>query len=373
MGKIKRIINKAQKLMTTVRVVSILMLHITVVYATPEPQSETTTDVATNAKGKEYIQSHTSIIYHAKDKPHVIVPNSSNIKDSDVEAKLREQIIQELRNAHSNGKYKDITEDMIMGLSGRELRSLVLSEYLADEQSWNFVKESNLTDVPTDVDYTDLYSSPKETQESILLSIRDYAAEKKEAAGILALGAGGSLLFLKKGRRLLRLESEQAANARHQKIHDIENNTTNNIKFSKQQQDAEYYYSSMYKPYFSDEDNLRNLTELYTASGITLKQEKTIADNFNNVLGNESKALHKLYKDMLAEMRQQEEYKNYSDKALDKKLEEKIYLKHGENGKKLLKVMKTGNVPKINASKNMSERLIQSDNDIREILYGKKS
>lgn len=393
----KNISKKTQILMTALGIVAFPLSNISSVYASPTGISQqTTTDqqqVSSNKgdgnaeKPKEPIKTHTAVTYHAtqgEQKPNAIVAdNKSGIKDNEEEARLRDQLLKELRAAHAKGKYKDVTEDMIMNLTGRELRNLMLNEYLGNKKTWNTAKDSILNTVDdenkpgeplSDMDYTDLYSYPKDVQKSIFSTIKDYAAEKKETAAILALGAGGSLVFLKKGRELLASETSEEAEARHQKMYDIENTPMSADELLKRSQgkidfDGDYY-TDIVKPQFSREDNLRNLTEMYTASGITLKQEKDIADNMNRATGKTSKQLSKAYKEEIADMHKDPTFEGCTDEDLENALRQGFEIGYGNGGGEFVDAAKSGTSPKVHANQNIGERLSEINKAIGATVFG---
>ena len=333
---------------------------------------------------------HTAITSSPKsgktDASNDVVSNISDIKDSDDEARLRVQILKALRDAHAQGEYEDITEDMIMNLSGRELKGLVMNEYLASKDTWDSaqaalpLRATEAEDVPTtetidDIDYADLYSYPEKVRTSLFPTIRDYAAEKKESMALLALGAGGGFMLMRRGRRLLDIETEADAAIRHQKLFDVIHTPVDaNEIFRKRDEHnpsdvAEDCYKTMIKPKFSEADNLRNLTEMYTASGLTLKQEQKITEHMNAAFDKQAPAMPEIYQSIISEMRNSDQYEYYSDEELPEVLAGELNVVYGKGGEKIVESMRTGNLGHFQRSHNMSERLENCDKAIETIMH----
>jgi len=190
---------------------------------------------------------------------------------------------------HNQGKYLELTEEMINSLTEEEFQNLITTEAfikelmpVANENFKNYSKSisigeeysasDNLKMKDFDIEgYKNLYGLSEEKANSLIESIKQYTEEKKEALALVALGGVGGLALLKKGKELLDTEDTEDKKERQRilRMYKEANMYSDNT--------FEENYKNDYQYGLSVEDNLRNITEVALNTGIAQRQLKTFA------------------------------------------------------------------------------------------------
>ena len=232
-----------------------------------------------------------------------------------------------LKNKHQQGEYLDIPEELIKSLTEEELNNLITTELAIkimsllnedlvvmneamDKDVTNNTTENMLNFEPVSItEYGDIYNLPKETELSIMDSIKQYSEEKKEALAILALGGTLGLLLLKQGKTLLKYESQSYREYRHNRMNDLKEEFKKdcqekeliNIKKGKIDKivatDKEFWKFYKKNNSFTNNDNLKNLAEEALYTGTTQQQMKNFVKENNKAWNNIEKNSEVMCKD----------------------------------------------------------------------------
>ena len=216
-----------------------------------------------------------------------------------------------LKVQHNQGKYLDLTEEMITSLTEDELLSLVYSEYAskeilphANEELENMLKDENyylkhpITYNRESTDgYKNLYSLSEEKANNLVETIKKYTEEKKEALALVALGGVGGLALLKKGKILLEDETAKERFNRRKILQGIKEES-----YIENKDLWQHYKDGNYASMLSEEDTLKNVTEEALCKGVTQKQMKDIITQQNKMCENQAKLISHLYNDYKQEV-----------------------------------------------------------------------